>query len=88
MHCYALKVWIKVETSPRNFTPPEEESYSADFVLDTLKPHLSGMYRSLLGRTWTCHCILWLEGICQGGSYSGTEYGGMKAHIIHSRLDG
>ena len=35
-HCYALKVWIKVETSPGNFTPPEEESYSADFVLDTL----------------------------------------------------
>ena len=29
MHCYALEVWIKVETSPGNFTPPEEESYSA-----------------------------------------------------------
>ena len=26
MHHYALKVWIKVETSPGNFTPPEEES--------------------------------------------------------------
>ena len=36
MHHYALEVWIKVETSPGNFTPPEEESYSADFVLDTL----------------------------------------------------
>ena len=36
MHRYALEVWIKVETSPGNFTPPEEESYSADFVLDTL----------------------------------------------------
>ena len=35
-HRYALKVWIKVETSPGNFTPPEEESYSADFVLNTL----------------------------------------------------
>ena len=35
-HCYALEVWIKVETSPGNFMPPEEESYSADFVLDTL----------------------------------------------------
>ena len=34
-HCYALEVWIKVETSPGNFMPPEEESYSADFVLDT-----------------------------------------------------
>ena len=36
MHHYALEVWIKVETSLGNFTPPEEESYSADFVLDTL----------------------------------------------------
>ena len=35
MHHYALEVWIKVETSPGNFMPPEEESYSADFVLDT-----------------------------------------------------
>ena len=35
-HHYALEVWIKSETSPGNFMPPEEESYSADFVLDTL----------------------------------------------------
>ena len=47
MHCYALEVWIKVETSPGNFTPPEEESYSADFVLDTLKftyPGCTGVF--------------------------------------------
>ena len=36
MHHYVLEVWIKLETSPGNFTPQEEESYSADFVLDTL----------------------------------------------------
>ena len=35
-HRYALKVWIKAETRLGNFTPPEEESYSADFVLNTL----------------------------------------------------
>ena len=35
-HCYALEVWIKAETSPGSFTSPEEESYSADFVLNTL----------------------------------------------------
>ena len=35
-HRYSLEVWIKVETSPGSFTPSEEESYSADFVLDTL----------------------------------------------------
>ena len=35
-HHYALEVWIKAKTSPGSFTPPEEELYSADFVLDTL----------------------------------------------------
>ena len=46
-HCYALKVWIKAETSPGNFTPPEEESYSADFVLNTLNltyPGCTGVF--------------------------------------------
>ena len=41
-HRYALEVWIKAETSPGNFTPPEEELYSADFVLDTLNLTYSG----------------------------------------------
>ena len=46
-HRYALEVWIKAETSPGNFTPPEEESYSADFVLDTLNltyPGCTGVF--------------------------------------------
>ena len=47
MHHYALEVWIKAETSPRNFMPPEKESYSADFILDTLNlnyPGCTGVY--------------------------------------------
>ena len=47
MHRYALEVWIKAETSPGNFTPLEEESYSADFVLDTLNltyPGCTGVF--------------------------------------------
>ena len=48
MHRYALEVWIKVETSPGNFTPPEEESYSADFVLDTLNLTYLGCTRVFL----------------------------------------
>ena len=48
MHCYTLEVWIKVETSPGNFTPPEEESYSADFVLDTLNLTYPGCTRVFL----------------------------------------
>ena len=35
-HRCALEMWIKAETSLGNFTPPKKESYSADFVLDTL----------------------------------------------------
>ena len=45
MHHYALEVWIKVETSPGNFTLSEEESYSADFVLDTLNLTYPGCTR-------------------------------------------
>ena len=47
MHGYALEVWIKVETSLGNFMPPEEELYSADFVLDTLNltyPGCTGVF--------------------------------------------
>ena len=46
-HRYALKVWIKAETSPRSFLPPEEELYSADFILDTLNltyPGCTGVF--------------------------------------------
>ena len=45
---YALEVWIKVETSPGNFMPPEEESYSADFVLNTLNLTYPGCTRVFL----------------------------------------
>ena len=48
MHCYALEVWIKAETSPGNFTPPEEESYSAYFVLNTLNLTYPGCTRVFL----------------------------------------
>ena len=48
MHRYVLEVWIKAETSPGNFTPPEEESYSADFVLNTLNLTYPGCTRVFL----------------------------------------
>ena len=44
---YALEVWMKAKTSPGSFTPPKEQSYSADFVLDTLNltyPGCTGVY--------------------------------------------
>ena len=48
MHHYALEVWIKAETSPGNFTPPKEESYSADFVLYPLNLTYLGCTRVFL----------------------------------------
>ena len=48
MHRYALEVWIKAETNAGNFTPPEEESYSADFVIDTLNFTYPGCTRVFL----------------------------------------
>ena len=48
MHHFALEVWIKVGTSLRNFTPPEEEMYSADFILDTLNLTYPGCTRVFL----------------------------------------
>ena len=48
MHRYALEVWIKAETSPGNFMPLEEESYSADYILDTLNLTYPGCTRVFL----------------------------------------
>ena len=48
IHHYTLEVWIKAETSPGNFRPPKEESYSADFVLDTLNLTYLGCTRVFL----------------------------------------
>ena len=42
MHCYALNVWIKAKTNPGSFMPPEEELYSADFILDVLNLNYPG----------------------------------------------
>ena len=46
-HKYALEVWIKVEVSPRVYAYPEDDTYSADFVMDTLNlayPGCTGVY--------------------------------------------
>ena len=55
-HRYALEVWIKSATSPGNFTPPEEESYSADFILNTLNltyPGCTGVFLAEPGHAIT-----------------------------------
>ena len=44
---YTLEVWIKVEVSPGVYAYPEDDAYSADFVMDTLNlayPGCMGVY--------------------------------------------
>ena len=44
---YALEIWIKVEVSPGVYAYPEDDTYSPDFVMDTLNlayPGCTGVY--------------------------------------------
>ena len=46
---YALEMWVRIEVSPGNYTSPEDDSYSVDFVLNTLNqayPGCKGVYLS------------------------------------------
>ena len=49
---YALEMWMEVETRTGMYTTPEEDSYSVNFVIDTLNhtyPGCIGMYLGLDG---------------------------------------
>ena len=49
---YALEIWIKVEMSPGLYAYPEDDTYSPDFVMDTLNlayPGCTGVYLANAG---------------------------------------
>ena len=49
---YALELWVQMELSPGVYSPPDEDSYSVDFVVDTLNqayPGCTGVYLSDAG---------------------------------------
>ena len=49
---YALEIWIKVEVSPGVYAYPEDNTYSPDFVMDTLNlayPGCTGVYLANAG---------------------------------------
>ena len=49
---YALEIWIKVELSPGVYAYPEDDTYSSDFVTDTLNlayPGCTGVYLANAG---------------------------------------
>ena len=49
---YALEMWVEIETSAGIHVVPEEDSYSVDFAIDTIKrayPGCTGMYLGVVG---------------------------------------
>ena len=49
---YALEMWVEIETSPGMYSTPEDDSYSIDFVIDTINhtyPGCTGMYLDVAG---------------------------------------
>ena len=49
---YALELWVEIETSAGVYTPPNEDSYSVDFAIDTINrayPGCTGMYLGVAG---------------------------------------
>ena len=49
---YALEMWVEIETSAGMHTPPEEDSYSVNFAIDSInRAYLgcTGMYLGMVG---------------------------------------
>ena len=49
---YALKMWLEVEVGPGLFVPPEDDSYSVDFMMEVINrayPGCTGMYLDRAG---------------------------------------
>ena len=49
---YALQIWLEIEVGPGLFVPPEDDSYSVDFVMEVINkayPGCTGMYLDRTG---------------------------------------
>ena len=49
---YALELWVEIEVSPGMYGTPEDDSYGADFVIETINqayPGCTGMYLDVAG---------------------------------------
>ena len=85
---YALELWVQMESSPGVYGLPDKDSYSVDFVVDTLNqayPSCTGVYLSntghilaFYGKRGTPNAGLTLE---QGD-------GGLYDHSRDSPVDG
>ena len=64
---YTLEVRIMVEISPGSYTPPEDESYSADFVQDNLNLAYPGCTRVFLAEPGSVIAFYGKKGAPQAG---------------------
>ena len=48
---YALEMWLEVEVGPELFVPPEDDSYSVDFMMEVINRAYPGYIGMYLDRT-------------------------------------
>ena len=77
---YALEIWIKVEVSPGVYAYPEDDTYSSDFVMDTLNlvyPDCTGVYLANAG-----HLIAFYGKKTKPGAGISLEQGMEACHMV------
>ena len=80
---YALEIWIKVEVSPGVYAYPEDDTYSPDFVMDTLNlayPGCTGVYLANAG-----HLVAFYRKKTKPGASLSLEQG-MKACCLVTKI--
>ena len=77
---YALEIWIKVEVSPGVYAYPEDDTYSPDFVMDTLNlayPGCTGVYLANAG-----HLVAFYGKKMKPGAGLSLEQGMEACHLV------
>ena len=77
---YTLEIWIKVEVSPRVYAYPEDNTYSPDFVMDTLNlayPGCTGVYLANAG-----HLVAFYGKKTKPGAILSLKQGMEACHLV------
>ena len=81
---YAMEMRIQIESSPGMYSFPEEDTYGADFVIDTVNmayPGCTGVPRG--GQS--CHSFLWEERLSKSWTHVRTGNGGLQESYLGSQ---
>ena len=77
-----------MESSPGVYGPPDEDSYSVDFIIDTLNQAYSGCTGVYLSDAGHIFCLLWEARHAQCRPNPGAGDGGLYDHSRDSPVDG